>query len=206
VDVVAYTRVSTRKQRLDVQREEIERFCRYKNLNIYRWYEDKGVSGVLHRPNWERCLNTAINNDNIAGVVVYDLTRAGRSTSELLTNIQRLRNANKMFISVKENIDTTTKEGRLLLNLLAAMAEFERETIKERMAAGREYAKKHGTKSGNPLHRPRRPIDWGEVRKLRRMGASWRFISRYVGMSVAQLIKRAREEAPDVYNIRAEGR
>ena len=197
--MVAYVRVSTKNQRLDVQKEEIVKYCKYKDIDIIRWYEDKGVSGALHRIKWQRALKHAIDNDEVDGVIVYDLSRAGRSTGELLFNLEKLRKAGKKFISVKENINTDTKEGRFMLNVLAAIAELEREVIRERMAAGREYAKKYGTKSGKPCHRPLKEIDWELVRKFRKMGGSWRLIAKIVGVHPNTLIRRAGREAPDLF-------
>jgi len=203
VNVVGYIRVSTGIQvkgfGLKVQKEAIERFCEYKKYVLTKIYKDEGFSGVKHRPNFEKMLNTVFKRDEIGGVVVYSLTRFGRSTEDLYSNVRRLREAGKTFASTKESFDLSTKEGRLLFGFLAVLSEYERDLIIERMAEGRAYAEEHGTKSGKPTHRPKKTIDWNRVAELRRYGLSWSRVAKELSFNPSTkitrqtLIKRAKE-------------
>jgi len=195
---IGYIRVSTKKQTegnsLQVQKEAIKRYCDAHGFELVKIYADKGISAYKKRPQFKAMIEHVLKNDDWMGVVVYDLTRFGRSTADLLFQINRLDGNDKKFVSIKDNIDIGTKTGRLLLTMLSAIADFERETIRERMDAGKEYARVHGTRSGKPMHRPLAMIDWDKVQLLRGYGLSWRKTSEQVGVSCTTLIKRAREE------------
>jgi len=80
----------------------------------------------------------------------------------------------------------------LLLGLLSLIADFERQTILERMESGREYARVHGTKSGKPMHRPPKKIDWDKVKFFRDRSISWTKIAGIVGVSPPTILKHAR--------------
>ena len=197
---VGYIRVSTLTQAkkghsLKYQQETIEKYCKTYNLTLIKpLYIDRGLSAVKKRPRFENMMQRVLNDNDINGVIVHDLTRFGRTTEELLTQIKLLDINNKKFISIQENIDISTKTGRMTLGFLSLIADFERETILERMAEGKEYARIHGTKSGLPMHRPKKPIDWAEVQRLRREGISWNRTARLVGVSTPTLINRAKNK------------
>jgi len=135
-----------------------------------------------------------LSNKELTGVIYYDLTRFGRSTVDLLMHINEIEKVGKVFITVKDSFDTGTKTGKLLLTVLSAIADYESRTILERMQSGREWAKIHGTKSGKPMHRPKKQIDWKRVNELRALGLSWTKTADHVGVSTPTLIKRAKEE------------
>ena len=196
--LVGYTRVSTTKQTkgysIEYQKDSIERYCKVFDYDLIRIYKDEGLSAYKDRPAYENMLLKVFNDETIDGVIVDDLTRFGRSTIDLLVQIKRLSEAGKKFISIKDTIDISTKNGKLLLTMLSAIADYERETILERMEAGKERAKLEGTKSGKPMHRPKAEIDWDTVKDLRKVGLSWTKTAKQVGVSVPTLIKRAKEE------------
>ncbi len=196
--LVGYTRVSTPKQAkghsIELQKDSIERYCKVFDFDLIKIYKDEGLSAYRDRPAYERMIQRVFEEEYIDGVIVNDLTRFGRSTIDLLVQVNRLGEAGKKFISIKDNIDISTKNGRLLLTMLSAIADYERETIMERMEAGKERAKMEGTKSGKPMHRPKAVIDWDTVKDLRKVGLSWTKTAKQVGVSVPTLIKRAREE------------
>jgi len=195
--IVGYVRVSTQKQvkgkSIEIQKEAIKRYCDANELDLVKIYTDKGISAYKKRPQYKAMIEHLLKNDDWKGLIVHDLTRFGRSTADLLFQINRLDGKGKVFISIKDNIDISTKTGRLLLTMLSAIADFERESIRERMEAGKEYARVHGTKSGKPMHRPYAEIDWDKALELRKYGLSWRKTAKAVGVSPATLIKRARE-------------
>jgi len=197
--VVGYARVSTLKQLdrghgIDVQIDAIKRYCKLHGYQLVQIYKDEGVSGAARRPAFQKAMERVLGDDSVSGIVVYDLSRFGRSTEDVLINLQQLQKAGKFFASIRENIDLSTSTGKLLLTMLAAIAEFERETILERMRAGLEWAKIHGTKSGKPMHRPPKKIDWKRVRELRKYGISWSKIAQIIGVSHNTLLRHAREK------------
>lgn len=207
LNLVGYIRVSTLPQvegnSIDVQKDTLKRYCAANGHTIVKIYTDKGVSGVVKRPKFDNMIANVVEDDEIDGVVCYDLTRFGRNTIDLLTNIKMLERANKKFISVKENIDTNSYTGQLVLQIFSAIAEFERNRIMERLTEGKEWAKIHGTKSGKPMHRPKKNVNWELVKELRELGLSWNKIAQHWNktvktknekISVPTLIKRSGEE------------
>ena len=193
---LAYLRCSTLKQlkegSIKVQKEQVKRYAEYHNLHISKYYLDEGVSDAVKKPNLDRLMKEIVKPD-VKGIITPDLTRFGRDTIELLTNIQMIQDLGKKFISVKNNIDTSAKEGRLFLTMLAGFSQYEREMIRERLELGKAYAKEHGTKSGKPMHRPRKEIDIDKIRKMRDMGASQKFIASTLGVTRATVKQRMEE-------------
>jgi DNA invertase Pin-like site-specific DNA recombinase len=140
VTVYGYARVSTRGQDFAGQIELLAKagakpvFC------------EKISGGKVNRPELSKLMNALEAGDV---VLVTKLDRLGRSTRELLDLIDRIGKAGAFFKSLVDPLfDTSTPTGRLLSTLLAAIAEFERELIRERTGAGRERAKTRGTKFG----------------------------------------------------------
>ena len=199
--MLGYARVSTLTQieghSLNYQKEAITKYCKANDYVLDKIYVDEGISAYKHRPKFEIMMNRLLNEDDINGVVVQDLTRFGRSTDDLLIQIKTIDKNGKKFISIKDSIDISTKTGRLMLTMLSAIADYEKETIQERMQAGKEYAKVHGTKSGKPMCRPKADINWEQVKELRELGLSWNKTAKQVGVSTPTLIKRAKEEGLD---------
>lgn len=195
---IGYIRVSTKTQTkgtsLEYQKEMITKYCQANDIELVKLFTDKGLSAYKKRPQFDLMINKLLNDDNIHGVIVNDLTRFGRSTMDLLFQINQLQSKGKNFITIKDNFNTDTKTGKLLLIMLSAIADFERETIRERMVAGKEWAKIHGTRSGKPMHRPLIDIDWDRVKELRGYGLSWRKTAKEIGISAPTIISRAKEK------------
>lgn len=196
---IGYIRVSTLKQvkghSLDYQKDAIEKYCQSHDIELKKLFVDKGLSGYKHRPKFKQMKDyIEEKKEGLHFVITYSITRYGRSTADLLFQINDLEDKNIKFVSIKEQIDVSTKTGRLLLGMLALIADFEAETIRERMEAGREWAMKHGTKSGKPIGRPKANIDWNRVRDLREKKLSWNKTADIVGVSTPTLIKRAEEK------------
>jgi DNA invertase Pin-like site-specific DNA recombinase len=192
--VIGYVRVSTITQTkghgIEYQIEAIQRYCKAQGYILNKIYEDRGASAYKYRPKYEQALKKVIEDPEIDGIVVNDLTRFGRSTQELLEHITLIDRKNKRFISIKDNIDISTSTGKLLLTMLSAIADYERQTILERMKAGREYARSQGKKFG----RPKKEIDWEAVKDFRGAGVSWTKTAKRVGVSTATLINRSVEK------------
>ena len=110
-------------------------------------HEEKRSGATLRRPVLEKLLRNLRRGDVL---VVYKLDRIARSLKHLLTIIERLQERGAGFASLTEHIDTNTPAGRLMLQMLGAFAEFEREMIRERTKSGMQAAKKRGVRLGRP--------------------------------------------------------
>ena len=140
MNVAGYVRVSSEGQAenysIPQQKRNLEDYCRIKGWNLIKIYVDPGFTGAnIDRPALKELL------DNIAMydiVLVYKLDRLSRSQKDVLNLIDKFSEANCKFASIQENFDTTTPLGMAMLGIMAAFAQLERETIKERMALGRK--------------------------------------------------------------------
>ena len=135
---IGYARVSTRDQNLDMQLSALH------GAGCEQIYQEK-VSGIKERPELERCLQSLRSGDML---VVYKLDRLGRSLKNLVEIIDDLTRRGVVITSIKDNIDASTATGRMMINLFATLAEFERDMIAERCQAGRKAAKERGVKFG----------------------------------------------------------
>ena len=189
--LLGYIRVSTVGQvegtSLKTQKETIENFCKTNGHSIVHIFSDEGVSGKRgsHRPQYENMLKRLDTDKEAEGVIVASLSRLGRSMTDVVGFVYRLKDEKQVFISIKEKFDMSTKEGRMLFGMMASINEYEREVIAERMAEGRAYAEEHGTKSGKPCHRPEKTIDWEKVQRLRDQKLSWGMIARVLAADPA---------------------
>jgi DNA invertase Pin-like site-specific DNA recombinase len=118
-------------------------------------------------------------------VVVFRFDRFARSTKQLVLALEEFRTLGIDFISHQEALDTSTPMGRAMFTIIAAMAELERSVIRDRVVAGLEFARQHGTKSGRAIGRPRLVFRRDQVEELRVRGLSWHKIARMLGVSVA---------------------
>lgn len=173
--VAIYVRVSTTNQAeegysIDGQIDSLEKYCEAMGWDVYNKYIDAGFSGgSLKRPEMANLIND-VKKGLFDTVLVYKLDRLSRNVRDTLYLIKDVFNINKIdFVSIQENIDTSSAMGTLFLTLLSAIAEFEREQIKERMQLGKlgraksgksmqwaktsygyDYIKETGTLSVNP--------------------------------------------------------
>ena len=139
-----YTRVSTLEQAnegysIEAQKDRLLAFAKAKNLPNPTHYSDPAYSGAnIDRPELQRMI-LDIKQNKIKNVLVFKLDRLSRSQKDTLLLIQDLFNAYGVnFISLEENIDTTTPMGIAMIGVLSAFAELERSTIKLRASIGRE--------------------------------------------------------------------
>lgn len=140
---IGYARVSTDDQNLDLQRAALEQ------TGCDAICEDVGISGAAReRPGLTDALDRLQEGDVLT---VWKLDRLGRSVPHLVALLDDLGKRGIGFRSLTEAIDTTTAGGRLLFNMMAALAEFERETISERTRAGLNAARRRGRKLGPPV-------------------------------------------------------
>ncbi len=142
-----YARVSTTDQTCENQLIELRRYCEARGWTTTE-YVDTGISGAKdRRPALDR-LMTAVHQRRIDAVVVWRLDRFGRSLKHLIDAIGELHQAGVAFVCPDQSIDTSSTTGRLMLHVLGAFAEFERDIIRERINAGLARAKANGQKLG----------------------------------------------------------
>ncbi len=198
VKVFGYARVSTDEQvksgSLNQQIEQIKNYCELQNHKLLKVFTNAGISALRQRPEMERLLEHARKKECEA-VVVTKLDRWGRSVKHLVTSIDELKQLRVHFISVGDNLDTSTPNGRLMFHILSAFAEFELEIIRERMQAGREMARAEGKK----LHRTRKDLDNKEIKRLyTEVGLSATAIGKLMGVSTATVLSRLREMGVEI--------
>lgn len=136
---VGYARISTHDQKLDLQIDALKRAgCK----TIFK----EIISGAkTDRPELKRALEALREGDSL---VVWKLDRLGRSLRNLIDIINDLQSKGVSFISISDNLNTTTAHGRLIFNIFGSLAEFERELIRERTHAGLSAARARGRKGG----------------------------------------------------------
>ena len=153
--VAIYARVSTNEQTTENQLLELRAYVETRDWGLTREYIDEGVSGAKdRRPALDQLLGDA-RRRRFDVVACWRLDRLGRNLRHLVTLLDELHALGIAFVSLGEGIDCTTPAGRLQLHILAALAEFERARIQERVKAGLARAKAQGVKLG----RPRRQIN-----------------------------------------------
>ena len=131
-------------------------------------------------------------------VVVWKLDRLARSLKQLLTIGDECRTLGVDLVSLRQNIDTTLPAGRLTFQILGAVAEFERELLRERVKAGMAQAKRTGKHVGRPALRRFQPTDLEQMRELRSNGTSVRKLAKDFETTqwmVARLMKQSSEQA-----------
>ena len=189
--VFGYARVSTVEQvksgSLEQQKKRILDYCQLMDYELVELFVDAGLSAVSERPERDRLMERA---SDVEAVVVTKLDRWGRSVTDLVTSIDKLKSEGVDFVSIGDSLDTSTANGRLLFHVLSAFAEFEREIIRERLAAGRERAKA----AGKTMHRPRKDLDDKEIKLLYgELGLSATAIGKIMKVSTGTILSRLRE-------------
>nr|MDQ5827911.1 recombinase family protein [Chloroflexota bacterium] len=152
--VALYLRVSSEEQRdretIEIQRDFLTQYCELYGLEVADVYADDGVSGTipLHERPEGRCLLEDARDGKFQTLLVYRLDRLGRSLLVIVDAHDRLQAAGVSLRSATEPIDTSTPSGRLIFQMLASFAEYERETIGERTRAGLHRAFRNGKHAG----------------------------------------------------------
>lgn len=141
MSVIGYARISTHEQTLDLQRDAL------RGEGVSTIYEEEMSGKSADRPELIQCLKALREGDTLA---VWRLDRLGRNLQDLIRIVNDLDARGIKFRSLKESIDTNGPAGKLIFHIFAALAEFERELIRERTLAGLEAARSRGRKGGRP--------------------------------------------------------
>lgn len=139
---IAYVRVSTREQNEERQVEALQKY------GIERWYTEKVSGKNTNRPELQKMLDYIREGDT---VYIRDFSRLARSTQDLLKLVETFKEKGVTLVSNKEAIDTSTATGKLMLTMIAAINDFERENLLERQAEGIAIAKREGKFKGGQV-------------------------------------------------------
>jgi DNA invertase Pin-like site-specific DNA recombinase len=183
-----YARVSTTNHGQDIgmQTRDIGQFTTARGWTLVDSYLDRGISGSKdRRPELDRLMRDA-HGRRFDVVVVWKFDRFARSVSHLLRALETFQALGIAFVSLSEQMDTTTPAGKMVFTVLGAVAELERSLIVERVKAGLRNARAKGKRLG----RPRKMVDVARVGSLRAQGRSWRKIARVMECS-AKTCRRA---------------
>lgn len=192
--VAIYGRVSTTGQSTDLQIQECREYAGRCGYEIVTEYTDtiSGITGKDEREALGRLLEDAFAR-KFDAVVVYSIDRLGRSLKNCLDILDTLRERQVQFVSIRQQIDTGNSVGKLIFEIFACLASYERTQILERTALGRERAKARGVKFG-------RPSKFNEsvaisVKMLREKGAGIAEISKSLKIGVGTVYKALRTAA-----------
>jgi len=139
--IIGYARVSTAEQNLELQRDALTK------AGCEKIYEDRTSGASTDRPGWSQAQAALRQGDTL---VAWRLDRLGRSLKHLIDTIGELNDAGVAFKSLTESLDTSSTGGKLVFHIFGALAEFERELIRERTLAGLAAARARGRKGGRP--------------------------------------------------------
>jgi putative DNA-invertase from lambdoid prophage Rac len=188
--VAVYARCSTECQDPSMQISELTEYATRRGLNVVGVFTDIASGSQDHRLELNKVLALA-KQRKIDCLLVWKTDRLGRSLRHLVNTISELDAVGVSFISLKDNLDFSTPGGRLMFNVIGAMAQFEHDLIKERVKSGMANAKRKGIRLGRkPLK-----IDVAEIRQLRADGLSFNAISHKTGLSVGTVFRTLRNNA-----------
>jgi DNA invertase Pin-like site-specific DNA recombinase len=186
--VALYARVSTLNgQDPEMQLSELREYASRRGWSITREYVDQGVSGSKEsRPELNQLMSDA-HRRKFDAVLVWKIDRFGRSLKHLVNALADLCAYGVAFISFRDNLDLSTPSGRLMFQIIGAMAEFEQSLIQERVKAGLRNARAKGRRLGRPPVR----ADIPEIHRLRSQGLSWRAIALKLGLGLGTVVRAA---------------
>jgi len=201
-----YARVSTEKedkrgengeavkrQDPEVQLIKLREFARNRGYEVVKEYTDRASGSNAYRPDFEEMMRTAFRRE-FDVILIVRLDRITRSLSNLLNIMEELQRAKVDLIATDQSIALDSPTGKLMVHLLGAFAEWEKEIIRERVKDGMDKARAKGTKSGLPIGKPP-SYTQEQLRQARALfeaspGISLAEISRVVGMDRKTLRRR----------------
>lgn len=183
--LAGYVRVSTDEQRPDLQRDALRQYAGIHGHELVQVHEDLGLSGADSARPGLATLMAEARRRRFQAVLVWKFDRFARSTFDLLEALQTFRSLGIDFMSVTEGVDTTTPAGKMVLTFLAAIAEFERGLISERITAGIRSARARGVRWAGE-----RQVDVGRARELLAAGYSMVHVARLLEVPRPTLIRK----------------
>lgn len=175
--VIGYMRVSTQQQKFDSQQQALERY------GVDCIYKERESGRKTSRSELNKALKRLKPGDTL---VIFKLDRLSRGTKQLLSLLEEFDRKNIHFVSIQNNIDTSTAMGRFFFTIMGAFAEMEAELIRERVMAGLEAARENGKQLGRP------PLT-KEVQEALQLYTTSE-------LSVPEIAKRCNISVPTVYN------
>lgn len=189
--VAIYCRTSTGMQEkgLEAQRRALIDFCEKRSIQDYKIFEDSGVSGTKSsRPALNEMMDS-ISKGEVSTVMVYSFSRFARSTKHLLEALEIFKSKGVDFISITENVDTSTPLGRAFFTIISAISQLERDLISERVKNGMKNAKAKGV----PIGREKtRPVE--NIISLREKGYTYKEISKLLDVSEGTIRNSIKED------------
>jgi DNA invertase Pin-like site-specific DNA recombinase len=189
-----YLRVSTNnratrnqavyEQNPEVQEQPLRQMAEQRGWSVVRVYSDRMSGAKEDRPGLKSLMADA-RRGALDVVLVWRFDRFARSIEQLVTGLAEFRSLGIDFVSCQEALDTSTPMGKAMFTIVGAMAELERNVIRERIVAGLEHARARGTKSGAAIGRPRAVFHRARILELRAEGKSWRAIAATLGVGIA---------------------
>ena len=188
---IGYARVSTRDQKLDLQIDALKR------AGCEKIFSDVVSGASKERPNLNAMLEQCRVGDTI---VIYKLDRLGRSLTHLVNLVSKLLEDGIHLQSLNDSIDTSTSQGKLMFNVFASLAEFERDLIRDRTRAGLEAARARGRVGGRPkgLSKEAEDTSYIAAALYRERKLSVRQISDRLGISKRTLYKYLRHRGVEI--------
>jgi DNA invertase Pin-like site-specific DNA recombinase len=184
-----YIRVSTISKKISgkkpapernpsVQEQILLQFAaRQRGWKVQRIYTDHTSSWKKEKPGLGE-LMADVQHGGVDVILVWRFDRFASTITELVIALAELDSLGVDFISIQDNLDTSTSTGKSTLGILKAMVTNENRVKRERVMAGMDRTRRYGTRSGKPIGRPRVVVDVEEVKKLRSQGLGWRRIGR----------------------------
>ena len=173
-----------------MQLRDLRAYCAARGFEPAREYVDVGQSGEKNsRPQLNRLMEDA-RKRKLDAIVVWRFDRFARSTKHLLLALEEFRSLGIQFISFNENIDTSSPLGQALFTIVSAVAQLERDLIRERVSAGIRNAQAKGKKFGRPM----RAVDQDRILQLRAQGQSLRQIAENLGVGYGTVRERLKDQ------------
>src|SRR2546426_9127039 len=187
--VAIYARVSTTNgQDPELQLRELREYCQRRGWEVAGEYVDVGISGAREQRQQLNRLIADAHRRRFDAVVVWKFDRFARSVSHLLRALETFRSLGIEFVSLSEQVDTSTPTGKMVFTVLGAVAELERSLIAERVRAGLRNARA----KGKTLGRPRVAVSAAKIQELRAEGLTLRDIAARCRVSKTTVIRSLR--------------
>jgi DNA invertase Pin-like site-specific DNA recombinase len=189
MNAAIYARVSTQDQKLELQLNELRQSARARGYEYTEYLDTGSGKSGAKLPQRTRLMDD-VHKGKINVVLVWRFDRFARSTRDLLNGLEAFNACNVSFISLREGIDTSTPSGRMVFTIFAALAEFERNLIRERVSAGMQTARNKGLRLG----RPTCVFDKRKAIEQLKSGESINCVAKKHGISSRTLRRRLKKE------------